>query len=279
MGLVLSFKEKNQNFRGMKRKPVAAVLALTLGMWGTHRFYLGQWWRGVMHIGLFAFCFIITVEENVPMIMAPVILAIIDGVLLAVMPKEEFDYKYNRTQPWQLQAQKAYQPEYDRPSRRRKEPSLTRDRYPDNPYKRSGIEKFRQFDYQGAANDFLRALELDPNHPSISFNLACCYSLMEDVDEAIYHLDNALQHGFSDLDKIHDHSALAYIRTTPLFDEFVKAGYQMPASINTFAAPAPSAPHEGLIEQIKKLGELRDQGILTEAEFQEQKSKVIQSNR
>ncbi len=260
----------------MKRKSIASVLAFTLGAIGAHRFYLGQRFRGILYIAFFFFAMVITAEEHVPLIIAPTLLAILDGVLLAVMPREEFDYKFNR-HPWQTQVQPAYQPGYDRPKRR--QPSLTRDRHPDNPHKRRAIEKFRNFDYQGATDDFHQALELQPNHPSIHFNLACCYSLLEDADEALYNLDCALQHGFADLDKIHEHSALAFLRTTPLFDEFVKAGYQMPAQINSFTQPLPSAPNEGLIEQIKKLGELRDQGILTEAEFQEQKSRVIRSDR
>jgi hypothetical protein len=43
------------------------------------------------------------------------------------------------------------------------------------------------------------------------------------------------------------------------------------------AAPAaPAAPAEDdMIEQLQKLGQLRDQGILTDAEFQAQKAKLL----
>jgi hypothetical protein len=45
------------------------------------------------------------------------------------------------------------------------------------------------------------------------------------------------------------------------------------------AAPAPAAPSGGMsdqaIEQLKQLGELKDQGILTQAEFDEQKHKLL----
>ncbi|HTW15485.1 MAG TPA: SHOCT domain-containing protein [Nocardioides sp.] len=51
--------------------------------------------------------------------------------------------------------------------------------------------------------------------------------------------------------------------------------YQEPA----YAAPAPAAPAAAssgdLIEQLQKLGELRDQGILTDAEFAAQKAKLL----
>jgi hypothetical protein len=45
------------------------------------------------------------------------------------------------------------------------------------------------------------------------------------------------------------------------------------------AAPAPSsAGTSDMIEQLKQLGELRKDGVLTEAEFDEQKQKLLQSS-
>lgn len=44
------------------------------------------------------------------------------------------------------------------------------------------------------------------------------------------------------------------------------------------AAPAPPAPAaESVIDQLKDLGELKSQGILTEAEFAAQKAKLLDS--
>jgi hypothetical protein len=39
--------------------------------------------------------------------------------------------------------------------------------------------------------------------------------------------------------------------------------------------PAPAAPQTDLVEQLRKLGELRDAGILTEEEFAAQKAKLL----
>lgn len=39
--------------------------------------------------------------------------------------------------------------------------------------------------------------------------------------------------------------------------------------------PAPAAGMESVIEQLKQLGELRDAGVLTEAEFEAQKAKLL----
>jgi hypothetical protein len=41
------------------------------------------------------------------------------------------------------------------------------------------------------------------------------------------------------------------------------------------AAPPPAAPQTDMVEQLRKLGELRDAGILTEEEFAAQKAKIL----
>ena len=60
------------------------------------------------------------------------------------------------------------------------------------------------------------------------------------------------------------------------------AEQEAPASAEQPAAPAPAtaAPAQtggggSMIEQLKQLGELKDQGILTEQEFSEQKAKLL----
>ena len=49
--------------------------------------------------------------------------------------------------------------------------------------------------------------------------------------------------------------------------------YQQPAPEQ--AAPAPAAPARDPIEQLKDLGELKAQGILTEEEFAAQKARIL----
>lgn len=51
-----------------------------------------------------------------------------------------------------------------------------------------------------------------------------------------------------------------------------------PAPAPAPVAPAPAAPaagEESLIDQLKQLGELKDQGVLTEEEFAAQKAKLL----
>ena len=42
-------------------------------------------------------------------------------------------------------------------------------------------------------------------------------------------------------------------------------------------APAPAAPAPDPVEQLQKLAELKNQGILTDAEFEAQKAKILSS--
>jgi hypothetical protein len=53
--------------------------------------------------------------------------------------------------------------------------------------------------------------------------------------------------------------------------------YQEPPPQYQQPPPAPAAGTGDMIEQLKQLGELKDAGVLTEAEFAVQKSKILGS--
>lgn len=55
-----------------------------------------------------------------------------------------------------------------------------------------------------------------------------------------------------------------------------QGGYGEPEPQYDEPAPAPAAPAVDPIEQLRKLGELHEQGILTDEEFAVQKSKILQ---
>jgi hypothetical protein len=61
----------------------------------------------------------------------------------------------------------------------------------------------------------------------------------------------------------------------------VQQGRQQGADQEAAAPPAdpapPTAGTSDMLEQLKQLGELRIEGVLTDAEFDEQKQKVLQS--
>ena len=86
------------------------------------------------------------------------------------------------------------------------------------------------------------------------------------------------------MDKIHTHDALAYLRSSKEFDDFIDRGYR---SKPIYVAPEPyGAPIEEeemmapqvadeLLQQIIKLGELKEKGILTEEEYIIQKKRIL----
>lgn len=56
------------------------------------------------------------------------------------------------------------------------------------------------------------------------------------------------------------------------------AEQEAPAQAPVQQAPAPAAPQAGgasALDQLKQLGELKEQGVLTEAEFAAQKAKIL----
>lgn len=256
----------------MKNKIVAGILALLLGLFGVHRFYLGQRFLGSVYFFFSMVGIIAAFEEGVPLIAVPAILGFIDSVLLFAMPRTEFDAKYNKAamhshhrRDWQRYRESDY---------RSATPSLS-------DYKSSGIKNFRAYYFEEAAEDFELALDLAPNDPSLHFNLACTYSMLEDAGRAFFHLERAAELGFNKIDKIHQHDALAFLRSLPTFDAFVSNGYRrppasLPAPLPNLLDEQPASAANDILNQIVELGKLRDKGILTEEEFAQQKRKLLE---
>jgi hypothetical protein len=71
-------------------------------------------------------------------------------------------------------------------------------------------------------------------------------------------------------------AAVAAQRTQSYQEQMQAAAPPQAAPAPAAAAPAPAAlPTSDLVSQLKSLAELRDQGILTEAEFAAQKAKLL----
>jgi len=266
----------------MKRKHVTTVLALTLGLYGIHRFYLGQKLKGILHFSLAMFSGFLFFEEGAPLIMLPAIIGLMDAILFMVMPQEEFDNRYNfnrlqKERPTPQRRTRAYDPRREEASSAYEQRLYEERQWDEQPFKRTGVAKFNRHDYSGAIKDFLRALKDAPNDPDLHFNLACCYSIEEETMMSLYHLDKAIENGYQKFDKIHRHSFLSYKQ--PQFQEFVNNDYQLVNYYEEVEEALDEQPEglelDGLIEQIKKLGELREKGILTEEEFREQKRRLL----
>ncbi|HEB61865.1 MAG TPA: tetratricopeptide repeat protein, partial [Bacteroidetes bacterium] len=65
-----------------------------------------------------------------------------------------------------------------------------------NPFKISGIKKYKEYEYEAAIEDFKKALSVDPTDVAVHFNIACAYSIMEEPHLSMVHLAKAVEHGF-----------------------------------------------------------------------------------
>ncbi len=277
----------------MKDKNIAAMLAFFLGGFGVHQFYLNRPGMGVAH---FAVLPIFSFRAW----MVSWIVAWVTGFSLLSMPKKEFDKKYNKAFQEKWEEEKDSNTDFDRPYREKeynkykeerrgkqreyrsqkrydyKKPKAKK-RPKSNPYKTSGVEKFKDYDYEGAIADFIKSLEINPGDIATHFNIACAYSLNEEAEKAFEHLDKAVRLGFKDVKKIKEHDALAYLRIQDEFDEFEKNGFKLPAKNPQLDTPKEDllSTSPDLLDQLKKLAELKEKGLLTEKEFAEQKQRLL----
>jgi TM2 domain-containing membrane protein YozV len=276
----------------MKDKNVAGILALFLGSFGVHRFYLGQIGLGILYIILNVFFFF------------SFFLSLIDAIVFFSQDKDAFDLKYNKEH---FKAVRKERPDYQR-QRRDERPAARTERRDErqerrspnappaaparrrtprhNPYKASGVEKYKDYDYDGAIQDFKKALEINERDVATHFNIACAYSLNEKVERAFYHLDRAVALGFNDFSKIKEHDAFAFLRIQDGFLAFEENGFRLKKAEkdtvtneeverqNNETEAALDLPND-LLEQLNKLNELKNKGLLTEEEFAVQKEKLM----
>ena len=279
----------------MKNKVVAGVLALTFGGIGVHQFYLKNTAKGIFY-AVFFWTFI------------PTILSIIDAIVILSMDDRKFDERYNwkylddnyqeldsdyeRRRYEQNRRRQDYRHDHSMPQTSynatqaqsvedwRRERAMQKQQLHQrkpvvraNPYRESGVRKFKAFDFEGAIVDFEKALDVEPKDIASHFNLACAYSIMEEKEEAFFHLDRAIKHGFKDVQRIQSHDSLAFLRMQEEFFEFQQNGYQL-------AVPKEDSEKKlnengNLLDQLQKLAELREKGLLTDEEFSIQKRRLL----
>lgn len=99
---------------------------------------------------------------------------------------------------------------------------------PDNSkFKKSGVTKYKEYDYKGAIEDFNKALEINPRDANAHFNIACAYSLIENSSKSFVHLDQAVANGFKNIESIETHDGLAYLRVQKQFEKFRNNNYRL----------------------------------------------------
>ncbi|MEO0340913.1 MAG: SHOCT domain-containing protein, partial [Bacteroidota bacterium] len=230
-------------------------------------------------------------DGEFPLLLAPMAVAFMDSVLFFVMPQPDFDEKYNTRKEKKVNS-KYYTGNKNVQTRLAGKPKVAK--AINDPHKRLGIEKFRDFDYLGAIEAFQKSLQKNYESPSTHFNLACSYSMLELPKDAFYHLEKAVEFGFDAHEKINTHQALSFLRTQPDFDAFVKKGFKTGSTLSLdktpFSSVAPTetevgleleelepveSPNTNLLDQLLQLGELKEKGLLSEEEFNKQKQKLL----
>ena len=280
----------------MRNRVVAGLLAFIGGSLGIHRFYLGQIGLGILYIFFFWITWLV---------------GIIDAIVLLSMDEDRFNEKYNKDfrplwdrgyqdqgRDYRREHRRDYRQER-RDTRRRPAPAPTPTRRSNrpaqskapkrpkaNPFRKSGIQKFKDYDYEGAIKDFNKALEVDPKDIATHFNMACAHSLMENKDKAFYHLDRAVALGFNDWEMIKNRGHLAYLRVQPEFLQFEANGFRLAEQLappkqeddllsSTPTITAAPAADNNLLDQLQRLAELKEKGLLTDEEFRVQKEKLL----
>lgn len=267
------------------------MLAFFTGFIGGHKLYLNKYGG---FIGFF-FLFMLSMSIGFPI---SVIAGVMQGIKLLKMSDMEFDKQYNRGYipirrgPLEVrrdEQMRRYDQMPDAQPQSRQKPSPTT-ALRANPYKNSGIKKYKDFDIEEAIQDFTKGLEISPNDVALHFNIACAYSLTEKKSLAYHHLSRAVSLGLKDVEKIISHDDLAFVRIQPEFDSFRASGFRTnpfqvvdkQANNQTQEIPKPDvvAPSEvvmddSLLAQLNKLSELRKRGILSEDEFIFERKKVL----
>lgn len=267
----------------MKNKNVAGLLAILTGIFGTHRFYLGQRFLGALYFFLFWAGLALTIEEGNPIIMLlPALISVVDSIVFFAMPWEDFDRRYNKAyfkQNQQVQETPRMIPVAATPP-----PAPRVSKF--DLHKKEGICKFRANQFAAAIADFLEALRIRENDPAMAFNLACCYSMLGQHVPGMYYLEMAVNNGFDDEQKIFTHQALINLRLLPEFEALAQRLQAPQAQAQATPPTAQASPAEEFLdlniqesveipEPLLKLEDLKNRGILTEEEFELQKQKML----
>lgn len=269
---------------GHKSKKIAAAIAFFLGVFGVHRFYLGQTFRGIVHFILAVLAIIITANEEFPAIAIVALIGFIDFVLLLAMSRHDFDRKYNT-----IKAKKRKKRGNQNAGRGvsyqqnpGQTPTQSRSQYgKKTSLLQEGKAAYRQGNHTLALAIFQQALQLEPaSSVAIHFNIACCYSSLRETDHALEHLELAVKGGLDDYSMIQEHAGLSYIRRLEEFETFVNNGYKRPSQL-----PSPEANiiedfdtfNPAILDKIEDLGMKLENGELSREEFEEQKRQILES--
>ena len=104
-------------------------------------------------------------------------------------------------------------------------PYGSKQKTPNNPYKKQGILKLKDYAIKDAISDLKKALEINREDPDIYFYLACGYSIEEKAADGFECLKKAVEYNLQDTEIILNHEMLAYLRMQEGFDDFLHSNF------------------------------------------------------
>jgi hypothetical protein len=122
--------------------------------------------------------------------------------------------------------------------------------------------------FEEALANYERVLTLQPKAPNTHFRLACIHSLKRNSTESFFHLSKAVEDGFADFQQILSARELSFLREQTEFPTFAQSGYK---------PMGPSKTTDDTISKLERLAKLKEQGVLTTKEFEDQKKKILAS--
>jgi len=273
-----------RKYQPRRNRTTAAAISFILGAVGGQRFYLRQ--RGPAFFMIFLL--FVTWFKIAPIFF---LIGIFEAVRFLSMSDQEFDRRYNRYASknrrddyLEQRRERQVQKSRSRTSTRREQRAPTRSSVlKANPFKNSGIKKYKDYDLEGAIEDFAQGLNINPNDIALHFNIACAYSMTEVKDKAYYHLSKAVELGFTDIERIKTKDDLAFVRIQPEFDEFEANGFKL--GVRSASQPSSASREQSdeelvitddvLLSQLNKLAELRKKGLLSTEEFNLERKKLL----
>ena len=112
-------------------------------------------------------------------------------------------------------------------------------------------------------------LAVQPTFALAHYNLACNYSRLGKADDSFRSLTAAVRSGYTNFKKIQSDPDLVFLRSQAGFAEYAASGYR------EYGA---SLASDDVVTKLERLASLKERGILSDAEFSEQKAKVLRGS-
>lgn len=136
--------------------------------------------------------------------------------------------------------------------------------------KKAADAMYKEYDYKGAIQAYQTILEINPHDPVSLLSTARLYSLLKNKDKAYEYIQRANESRHPTLTKSLQHQDFDFVKSQPDFAKFASNGYRV---LDTPINNEPSK--SSLADELEKLANLKEKGIISEEEFQAQKTKVL----